>query len=117
MCYGGEFTAKVVRAWLGRIDMRTLFIERSSPRENGYSESSNSKLRDEQLDREILCPLWKALVLIERWHRYYNTTRPHSALGYRPPAPEASLPSPSGTDYAQPRWTQPGAPKHGPTLS
>jgi transposase InsO family protein len=103
MCYGGEFTAKVVRAWLDRIDMRALFIERGSPWENGYSESFNSKLRDELLDREIFYPLRKAFVLIERWHRYYSTMRPHSALGYRPPAPEASLPSPSGPDYAQPR--------------
>jgi hypothetical protein len=117
MCYGGEFTAKVVRAWLGRIGVRTLFIERGSPWENGYNESFNSKLPDELLDCEIFTSLKEAEVLIERWRHHYNTARPHSALGYQPPAPEAALPSPSGLAYAQPRWAQPGTPKHEPTLS
>lgn len=85
---GGEFTAKGVRAWLGRIGVRTLFIERGCPWENGYNESFNGKLRDELLDRKIFYSLTEAKVLIERWRRHYNTARPHSALGYRPPAPE-----------------------------
>jgi putative transposase len=114
---GGEFTAKVVRTWLGRIGVRTLFIERGSPWENGYNESFNGKLRDELLDREIFHSLREAEVLIERWRRHYNTARPHSALGYRPPAPEASLPHPIGPAYAALRHAQPGAPEHGPTLS
>jgi transposase InsO family protein len=114
---GGEFTAKVVRAWLGRIGVRTLFIERASPWENGYNESFNGKLRDELLDREIFYSLREAEVLIERWRRHYNTMRPHSALGYRPPAPETVLPRPIGTAYAAHRHTQPGAPEHGPTLA
>jgi len=115
---GGEFTAKVVRAWLGRIGVRTLFIERGSPRENGDNESFNGKLRDELLDREIFHSLMEAEVLIERWRQHYNTARPHSALEYRPPAPEAVLPRPIGTAYAALRHAQPGgAPEHGPTLS
>jgi transposase InsO family protein len=52
-------------------------------------ESFNGKLRDELLSREIFYTLTEAKVLIERWRREYNTFRPHSALGYRPPAPEA----------------------------
>jgi transposase InsO family protein len=107
----------VVRAWLGRIGVRTLFIERGSPWENGYNESFNGKLRDELLDREIFYSLGEAEVLIERWRRHYNTSRPHSALGYRPPAPEAILPRPIGPAYAAHRHAQPGAPKHGPTPS
>ncbi len=114
---GGEFTAKVVRAWLERIGVRTLFIERGSPWENGYNESFNGKLRDELLDREIFYSLREAEVLIERWRQHYNTVRPHSALGYRPPAPEAVLLRPAGPAYAALRHAQPGAPKHGPTLS
>jgi putative transposase len=114
---GGEFTAKIVRAWLGRIGVRTLFIERGSAWENGYNESFNGKLRDELLDREIFHSLQEAEVLIERWRRHYNTSRPHSALGYRPPAPEAFLPQPIGSAYAALRHAQPGAPEHGPTLS
>jgi transposase InsO family protein len=66
---GSEFTAKAVRSWLGRLDVRTLFIEPGSPWENGYVESFNGKLRDELLNREIFCSLWEAKVLIERWRK------------------------------------------------
>jgi transposase InsO family protein len=85
---GPEFIATVVRDWLGRLGVATLFIEKASPWENGYNESFNGKLRDELLDREIFYSLAEARVLIERWRRHYNTERPHSSLGYRPPAPE-----------------------------
>jgi putative transposase len=86
---GSEFTAKCVREWLGRVGVKTLFIEPGSPWENGYVESFNGKLRDELLEREAFDTLLEAKVLIERWRQHYNTVRPHSALGYRPPAPEA----------------------------
>ncbi len=88
---GPEFTAKAVRKWLGRLGVKTLFIERGSPWENGYIESFNGKLRDELLDREIFITLAEAKVLIEGWRKDYNQVRPHSALGYQPPAPEAIL--------------------------
>ena len=89
---GPEFTAKKVREWLQRVDVQTLFIEPGSPWENGYVESFNGKLRDELLNREIFYTLTEAQVLIERWRRDYNWHRPHSSLGYRPPAPEAIEP-------------------------
>jgi putative transposase len=88
---GGEFTAKTVRRWLNRLGVKTLFIEPGSPWENGYIESFNGKLRDELLDREIFTTLEEARVLIEQWRREYNQIRPHSSLGYRPPAPEAIM--------------------------
>jgi transposase InsO family protein len=88
---GPEFTAKAVRLWLNRLGVKTLFIEPGSPWENGYIESFNGKLRDELLDREIFTTLEEAKVLIEQWRRNYNQVRPHSALGYQPPAPEAIL--------------------------
>jgi putative transposase len=91
---GPEFAATAVRAWLGRLGVGTLFIEPGSPWENGYCGSFNGKLRDELLDREIFCSLREAQVLIEAWRRHYNAVRPHSALGYRPPAPEA-VPGPA----------------------
>ena len=75
--------------------MQTLFIEPGSPWENGYVESFNGKLRDELLARETFTTLTEARILIERWRREYNTVRPHSALGYRPPAPEAVRPMPA----------------------
>jgi len=84
---GSEFTAWAVRKWLAKIDVRTLYIEPGSPWENDYVESFNGKLRDELLNGEIFYTLTEAKVLIERWREHYNTVRPHSALGYQPPAP------------------------------
>ena len=86
---GPEFTAKAIRNWLNRLGVKTLFIEPGSPWENGYVESFNGKLRDELLNREIFTTLTEATVLIEQWRQEYNHIRPHSSLGYRPPAPEA----------------------------
>lgn len=86
---GPEFTARAVRGWLGRLGVKTLYIEPGSPWENGYIESFNGKFRDEFLNREALDTLIEAKVLTARWRREYNAVRPHSSLGYRPPAPEA----------------------------
>ena len=86
---GPEFVAKELRKWLARTGAATLYIEPGSPWENGYCESFNSKLRDEFLNGEIFYSLKEAQVLAERWRIYYNTERPHSSLGYRPPAPAA----------------------------
>ena len=89
---GPEFIAKLLREWLTRLQVQTLYIEPGSPWENGYIESFNGKLRDELLNMEIFDTLDEAQVLIERWRVEYNTRRPHSSLGYRPPAPEAFEP-------------------------
>ncbi|MBS7668142.1 IS3 family transposase [Croceicoccus gelatinilyticus] len=97
---GAEFTANAVRDWLGRIGVKTLYIEPGSPWENGYNESFNGKLRDELLNGEIFYTLREATILIERWRQHYNTLRPHSSLGYQPPAPETILPRPAGLTYA-----------------
>ena len=94
---GSEFTAELVRLWLEALDVHTLFIEPGSPWENGSVESFNGKLRDERLDREIFYTLPEAQILIERWRREDNTVRPHSALGYRPPAPAAIRPAALGS--------------------
>ena len=88
---GPEFTARAIRKWLNRLGVKTLYIEPGSPWENGYIESFNGKLRDELLNREIFTTLEEARVLIEQWRREYNQVRPHSSLGYLPPAPEAIL--------------------------
>ncbi len=85
---GPEFIAKILRDWLARVGVKTLYIEPGSPWENGYNESFNGKLRDELLNGEIFYSLKEAQILIERWRNHYNKVRPHSSLGYRPPAPE-----------------------------
>ena len=102
---GPELTAELLRCWLGHLDVQTLFIEPGSPWENGYVESFNGKFRDELLDREIFYTLKEATGLIEAWRREYNTIRPHSSLGYRPPAPEAIMPLPPGFATLRPAAT------------
>lgn len=93
---GSELSAQLVREWLDRTGAKTLYIEPRSPFENGYCESFNRKLRDECLKGEVFSTPAEAKVLIEGWRREYNPVRPHSALGYRPPALEAFLPLPPG---------------------
>ena len=94
--YGPEFIARDLRDWLKAVGAAPLYIEPGSPWENGYCESFNGKLRDECLNGEIFYSLREAQVVIEQWRIQYNTRRPHSALGYRPPAPQTwSLPQPS----------------------
>jgi transposase InsO family protein len=87
-----EMTAKVLRNWLMQVGAKTLYIEPGSPWENGYCESFNGKLRDELLNDEIFYSLKEARVVIEQWRQHYNTVRPHSSLGYRPPAPQKMNP-------------------------
>ncbi len=112
---GSEFTATKVRQWLARVGVTTLFIAPGSPWENGYVESFNGKLRDELLAREQFDTLLEAKVLIERWRREYNTRRPHSSLGYRTPAPEASQPRSCAS--ATPQQTNEAGVGTGPTLT
>ena len=85
---GPEFVAQAVQDWIAAVGAKTAYIEPGSPWENGYCESFNARLRDELLNGEIFYSLHKAQILIEQWRTHYNTKRPHSALGYRPPAPE-----------------------------
>ena len=107
---GPEFIAKAVREWIVAVGAKTAFIEPGSPWENGYCESFNSKLRDELLDGEIFYSLAEAKIIIEAWRRYYNTERPHSSLGYKPPAPEAII-WPAPASGAAPSSAQAIAPR------
>ncbi len=83
---GPEFVSEAVRSWLKASGVRTLFIEPGSPWENPYSESFNSRLRDEFLDREIFTSVTEAEILAEQHRVYHNLDRPHSSLGYLTPA-------------------------------
>jgi putative transposase len=102
---GPEFAAKAVREWIAAVGSQTAFIEPGSPWENGFCESFNARLRDELLNGEIFYTLAEAKIVIEGWRRNYNAVRPHSALGYRPPAPEVAL-----WPATQPRPAPPATP-------
>lgn len=86
---GSEFIAEKVRNFLACAEVKTLYIEPGSPWENGYCESFNSKMRDEFLNGELFETWYEVEVLTKRWIHYYNYERPHSSLGYRPPAIQA----------------------------
>jgi transposase InsO family protein len=95
---GPEMTSRVVRGWLEQVGAaRTLFIEPGSPWENGYNESFHGKLRGKCLNGEIFYSLKEAQIIVEQWRQHYNTCRPHSSLGCRPPA--------TSTCYCQPEVT------------
>jgi transposase InsO family protein len=94
--HGPEFVAQKLRNWLSAVGAKTLYIEPGSPWENGTCESFNGKFRDECLNGEIFYSLKEAQVVIEPWRVQYNEVRPHSSLGYRPPAPKAILPKQPG---------------------
>ena len=90
---GPEFTARAIREWLADVGAKTLYIEPGSPWENGYIESFNGKLRDELLDGEVFYTMTEVKVLTAQYRQIYNQVRPHSSIGYRPPAPETILPA------------------------
>jgi len=99
---GPEFAAAPFQDWLQRVGIQPIRIYPGSPWENGYIESFNSKLRDELLNGEIFSTLREAQILIADWRRLYNGLRPHSSLGYRPPAPETIKPLPIQTTALEP---------------
>jgi putative transposase len=99
---GPEFVATAVQKWIAAVGAKTAYIARGSPWENGYIESFNARLRDELLDGEIFYTLKEAQIIVESWRHHYNTVRPHASLGYRPPAPEVSLPTFAAWPAARP---------------
>ena len=86
---GPEFVAKKLRNWLEAVNVQTAYIEPGSPWENGYVESFNSRMRDEFLNITLFDTFKEAKLLTRMWVNEYNTVRPHSSLGYKPPAYQA----------------------------
>ncbi len=84
---GPEMIAKALRRWVSKAGSQIQYIAPGSPWENGYCESFNGKLKDECLRQEIFYSLREAQIVIGLWQNTYNRVRPHSSLGYRPPAP------------------------------
>ena len=89
---GPEFIAKDLRSWLCNIGVKTAYIEPGNPWENGFCESFNGTFRDNLLDGEIFYSLKETQIIVGEWVKHSNHVRPHSALGYRPPAPQTQVP-------------------------
>ncbi len=95
-----EFVARVVIRRLYRAGVKTLFIAKGSPWENGYVESFHSRFRDELLNRELFTGLEDARWVVDRSRLDYNHQRPHSSLDYQTPAEFAARCCPSAGAYA-----------------
>ena len=108
-----EFGAREVTRWLYQARVKTLFVAKGSPWENGYAESFNSRLRDELLNRELFVGLEDARWVVDRWRLDYNHHRPHSSLGYRTPAESAARCLPSAPKAASATPQQPSPLRQG----
>lgn len=83
---GGEFIEGHLRAWLRAERITTAYIDPGKPWQNGSSESFNHTFRRGCLNRYEFGNVAEATVIMEQWRRVYNNIRPHSRLGYWPPA-------------------------------
>lgn len=83
---GTELTSRAVLIWAQENGIEWHYITPGKPRENGYTESLNGKIRDECLNENVFTSLAYARQVIEAWRQDYNHVRPHSSLGYQTPA-------------------------------
>lgn len=83
---GSEFISRSLAVFLAHSGTKSKFIKPGSPWQNGYIESFNSTLKRDCLDVEVFHNLADAQIKLAIYRRYYNEERPHSSLGYRPPA-------------------------------
>jgi putative transposase len=83
---GPEFVASAIKRLAEITGVENLYIAPGSPWENGYAESFHSRLRDELLNAEVFADVREAKALAAAWKNEYNHRRPHSSLGYVPPA-------------------------------
>ena len=86
---GGEFIARLLAVFLSQSGSGSHFISPGKPWQNGFVESFHSTLRRDHLDVEVFLNLADAQIKTAVYRRYYNEVRPHSSLGYRPPAEAA----------------------------
>jgi len=114
---GPEFIAADVQAWILERGFKTLYIAPGSPWENPYSESFNSRFRDEFLNRESFVSLLEAKVRGKEHRHDYNHRRLHSSLDYQPPAASATLQPPQGSALPTDPITTNQQPEHQPNPS
>ena len=83
---GPEFVAGALGRLAEMTGATNLYIAPGSPWENGYVESFHGRVRDELLNAEVFADVREAKALAAGWKNEYNHRRPHSSLGYVPPA-------------------------------
>jgi putative transposase len=83
---GTELTSRAVLQWAQDNTIEWHYITPGKPRENGFTESLNGRIRDECLNEHLFASLAHARHLIEAWRLDYNNIRPHSSLGYQTPS-------------------------------
>lgn len=100
--HGTEFTSNAILAWSKDHRVAWHYIAPGKPMQNGYVESFNSRMRDDFLNESLFFDLGHARSAIAEWVEDFNTTRPHSSLGYQTPAAFAGLLAATGNPVAQP---------------
>jgi putative transposase len=83
---GPEFTSKALFFWSRKTGVKLHFIQPGKPTQNAFVESFNGKFRDSCLNQHWFRDLDDARRIIDDWRQHYNAERPHSSLGYMPPA-------------------------------
>jgi len=83
---GPEFAGRTMQTWAASNGVELRFIQPGKPVQNAYIESFNSRFRDECLSQHWFASLSHMRSVIDNWREDYNHRRPHSALGYVPPA-------------------------------
>jgi len=82
---GSELTSNAILAWADAARVEWHYIAPGKPMQNAFIESFNGRLRDELLNEALFSSLAQARASLSRWQLDYNTTRPHSKLGWQTP--------------------------------
>src|SRR6186713_354678 len=85
-CYGSEVTSNAILAWANQARVEWHYIAPGKPTENAFIESFNGRLRDELLNETLFTSLAQARAVLAAWKHDYNTSRPHSGLGWLTPS-------------------------------
>lgn len=83
---GSELTSKAMFFWSQQSGVKLHFIQPGKPTQNAFVESFNARFRDTCLNQHWFRSLHDARRIINDWRHHYNHVRPHSSLGYVPPA-------------------------------
>jgi putative transposase len=83
---GPELTSLAILEWAQDNRIEWHYIDLGKPQQNAFVESFNGRLRDELLNETLFASLPHARAVLAAWQHDYNTSRPHSALGWLTPS-------------------------------